>query len=69
MAKNVHRVPKKQWCNWSKNAQHVFNQLYSLMGEVGLFLHPKSPKPKREHWKTTKWNAAWCAAQATDHKW
>lgn len=69
MAKNAYKVPKKQWRKWSKDAQRVFNRVFSLMGEVKQYLHPQADTPKREHWRTTRWNAAWTAAQATDRKW
>lgn len=69
MAKNSHKVPKKQWRRWSPVAQGTFNRVYRLMSQVNMYLHPKAPKPKFSHWQTVRWNAAWTAAQVADRKW
>jgi len=69
MAKNINRVPKRQWRRWSEAARRAFNGIYGLMKTQDFYKHPEAPKLKREHWKTTRWNAAWCAAQVTDGKW
>jgi hypothetical protein len=61
---NRHRVPAKQWRRWSEHARRVFNTVFQTMGEQDLFLHPKATPAKREHWRTTRWNAAWVAADA-----
>lgn len=65
-AANKHRVPKKQWRKWSLLARKVFNELYSAMVlNKELFLHPHQKKLTNRMWKTTAWNAAWIAADAT----
>lgn len=69
MAKNVYRVPKKQWKRWSKEAQKAFNRVFRLMRDPDLYKHPAAPKPKREHWQTTRWNAAWTAAEVATGNW
>lgn len=63
---NRHKVPAKQWKRWSDHARHVFNAVFAGMADQPLFLHPKATPAKREHWKTTRWNAAWTAADAAD---
>jgi hypothetical protein len=66
-AKNLNRVPKKQWRRWSGTARNIFNDVYSfMMKNPTNMLHPKAEKPKDVHWKTTCWNAAWIAADAVD---
>jgi len=65
--RNVHRVPKKQWTRWSKEARRVFNAVYFVCYQSPWLLqHPKAPKLKPAHAKTTAWNAAWLAADAVD---
>lgn len=65
--KNVNRVPKKQWARWSLTARRVFNEVNGFMlDNQWLMLHPKSPQPNKEHYKTIAWNAAWIAADAVD---
>ncbi len=67
MAKNVYKVPVKQWKKWSKQAQGVFNRSYHFfIGNQGLMTHPKTERVLRWRWKTTAWNAAWIAASAVD---
>ena len=63
---NVYRVPLKQWRKWGSGARQVFNEVYSSMvRSPDLFVHPKSTRPSRSHWRTTAWNAAWTAASAS----
>lgn len=67
---NKHRVPKRQWEGWSNHARKVFNIVYHDMRPTMqfAFTHPQAaPVPKR-HWDTTRWNAAWAAADAADGK-
>lgn len=64
--RNRHDVPAKVWMRWSAKAREVFNAVYRTMGDQSLFLHPKATPAKREHWSTTRWNAAWIAADAVD---
>jgi hypothetical protein len=65
MAKNLHKVPKKQWAKWPELAQITFNETYeSLLHNQKLFLHPKQDPARQEYWGTTCWNAAWVAADA-----
>jgi hypothetical protein len=63
---NKHKVPAKQWKRWSDRARAIFNEVFATMVEQGIFLHPKATPAAREHWKTTRWNAAWVAADAAD---
>lgn len=63
---NIYRVPDRQWRKWSALGRQVFNEVYSSMVKgQWIFLHPKQEKMSRSHWKTTAWNAAWTAADAT----
>lgn len=64
--RNRHRVPTKAWKNWSGSARRVFNIVFEIMRDQEIFLHPKATPSRREHWKTTRWNAAWIAAEAVD---
>lgn len=67
-AQNKHGVPLKQWRKWSALARKVFNDVFSTMAKNRtLFLHPAQLKAgvAHKHWKTTAWNAAWTAADAT----
>lgn len=66
-AKNINRVPMKKWKQWSEPARTVFNRVYDYaLNNQWAMLHPKSPVPKTDHWKTTAWNTAWIAADAVD---
>lgn len=62
--KNRFKVPVKQWNKWSNHARKVFNQVYLSMRPKmqWVFLHPDAPLQKKDHWATTRWNAAWTAA-------
>lgn len=63
---NIYRVPMRQWRKWGALGRQVFNEVYSAMaGNQRLFLHQKQEKASRSHWRTTAWNAAWTAADAT----
>ena len=65
MAKNLHKVPKKQWSKWPELSQLTFNETYVVMKHnQKLFLHPKQDAARQEYWDTTCWNAAWSAADA-----
>jgi len=63
---NVHKVPAKQWRRWGDRARRVFNAVYSSMSDQQLFAHPKAEKIRPAFWKTTRWNAAWIAADAAE---
>ena len=66
MNRNQYRVPNSQWRKWGIKGRETFNWLYGLMTkDARLFWHPKAPKENPRHWKTTAWNAAWIAADAT----
>ena len=64
--KNKHKVPLKTWNKWSNLARRVFNDMmYSLRPSMQFaFLHPDALPASKEHWGTTRWNAAWTAAEA-----
>lgn len=60
-------VPADVWGSWTDRAKDVFNRLYWYMIQnQSIFKHPQAPVLEDEHWKTTAWNAAWIAANATD---
>jgi len=66
-ATNRHKVPKKQWRKWCELSRMTFNETYTIMkGNQDLFLHPETGKSKKDHWKTTAWNAAWIAAGSVE---
>lgn len=65
-ARNTFKVQRKQWAKWSAKARAVFNALYAHMGDQALYLHPKAKPMPAPQWKTTRWNAAWIAADAVD---
>jgi len=64
--KNKHKVPKKQWDKWSNLARRVFNDMmYSMRPSMQFaFHHPSTLPLAKEQWQTTRWNAAWSAAEA-----
>lgn len=63
---NLYRVPVRKWRKWSAMGRQVFNEVYSAMaGNQRLFLHPQQDKISKRMWRTTAWNAAWIAADAT----
>ena len=64
--KNKHKVPKKMWDRWSNFARRVFNDvMYGMRPNMQFaFLHPGAIPQKKEHWQTTRYNAAWTAAEA-----
>jgi len=65
---NKHKVPKKQWGQWSNEAQRVFNAMYYAMrpSMQFAFLHTRDTPAPKEYWETTRWNASWEAACAVD---
>lgn len=67
---NKYKVPKAQWDKWSNDARRVFNRLYHEMRPAcqWIFVHPKAQILPREQWQTTRWNAAWAAADAVDRQ-
>jgi hypothetical protein len=64
--RNKFKVPPKQWRRWSALARTVFNRVYDAMEDQSVYLHPKATPALERHWKTTRWNAAWVAADAVD---
>jgi hypothetical protein len=65
-AANRYKVPKKQWRRWGDRARRVFNEVFGVMSQQDIFLHPKATPAKRAYWRTTRWNAAWIAAEAAN---
>lgn len=65
---NKHKVPKSQWDRWSNAARKVFNTMYHSMrpSMQFAFIHPEAAPLAKKHWETTRWNAAWEAAEITD---
>ena len=63
---NKYKVAARKWRNWPDLCQRVFNDVYEMMHDnQTLFLHPKTAWVYEPQWKTTAWNAAWTAADAT----
>lgn len=64
--KNKHKVPQKMWDKWSNLSRRVFNDMmYSMRPTMQFaFLHPGATAQKKDHWQTTRYNAAWSAAEA-----
>ena len=64
---NCYGVRDSVWKKWSRNARLVFNITYAfIIDNQDLMVHPNTKKVLRYQWKTTAWNAAWIAANATD---
>lgn len=63
MTSNRYKVPKKIWNRWTEDGRILFNDLYQSMGDQNLYSHPVATPQAREHWSTTRWNAAWMAAE------
>jgi len=55
MAKNTHRVPKKQWRKWKNVGQATFNRLWDEI----KWDNQSRKKPLD---KVARWNACWLAA-------
>lgn len=66
MVDNLYGVQKRQWKKWTPQAQRVFNYMYELMSDQWLFIHPNAIEQVDKYWKTTRWNAAWMAAESVD---
>lgn len=64
-AGNVYRVPQRSWRKWSAAGRRAFNAVYSAMRDQRLFTHPGAAPVPTKHWRTTRWNAAWHAAEVT----
>ena len=66
-AKNVYRVPVKQWRQWSAGAHSMFNCVYSYVYDnQPMMTHPAAPQINPAHWKTLSWDVAWIAADTHD---
>jgi hypothetical protein len=59
MAKNTHKVPKKQWAKWSKQEQAVFNRLWCRLCPGVL---PPAAKMTQRQFNILRWNVCWTAA-------
>lgn len=67
MKNNTHKVPIKQWRRWPIRSRIVFNTVYqSMLRNPEYFLHPMAERVGLRLWKTTAWNAAWVAADASN---
>ena len=64
MIDNKHNVSKRQWAKWTDHARDLFNTLYDMMADQGLFTHPDMKRIVSQHWDTIRWNAAWMAVSA-----
>ena len=67
MAKNTHKVNKKNWEAWGKEGQAVFNRLwYRLCPEI-LPTERKNPgvrmKMTQKEFNVLRWNVCWTAAE------
>jgi hypothetical protein len=55
----MHETPDE----WDDEQRALFSRLYRHMeANPGAFQHPSARPVPTEHWLTTCWNAAWCAA-------
>lgn len=63
---NKYKVPKTTWRTWNTEAQKVFNYVfYSMRPALQFaFLHPQAAPMAKRHWETTRYNAAYTAAEA-----
>lgn len=61
---NKHKVPQKQWDEWSNHARKTFNTMYHSMrpSMQFAFAHPQATPLPKKYWDTTRWNVAWEAA-------
>ena len=59
---NKYKVDAEQWKAWGPLGQRVFNGVFFSMGQQRTFIHPDAWPHETKHWKTTRWNAAWVAA-------
>lgn len=65
MARNLFKVPKKQWAKWTVRGRETFNYIYDILMHNFKVVCP--PKFGELHGKTRKvvaWNTAWLAADA-----
>lgn len=65
---NKHKVPKKMWRRWSRQAKRTFNaMMYSMRPRMQpIVQHPDAPLLSRDHWHTIRWNTSCIAADAVD---
>lgn len=65
---NKHKVAKKTWNRWSRQARRTFNaMMYSMRPRMQTIVqHPEAPLLSREHWRTIQFNTACLAADAVD---
>lgn len=62
--RNRFGVPLRQWRRWTPLQRLVFNRTFDAMEDQEVFLHPRAPRATKAQWATTRWNAAWIAADA-----
>jgi len=55
----MNKVPAK----WTPEARRLFRELHAHMGDQHSYTHPQAPQLSRAQWETTRWNAAWMAAE------
>jgi hypothetical protein len=67
---NKHKVPRKQWDKWSNDARRMFNAMFHAMrpSMQFVYVHPDATPATRAHWNTTRWNAAWFAADIINRR-
>jgi len=59
MAKNVHKVPKKQWAKWNNDEQASFNRMWYRLTPVLL---PPGIKMTQREFNVLRWNICWTLA-------
>ena len=59
MAKNAHRVQKKQWAKWNKDEQAAFNRLWYRL-TPGLL--PTGVELTQKQFNVLRWNVCWTLA-------
>lgn len=68
MARNIYKVPVRQWRKWSELARLIFNEMFFTLKEnQSVLTHPKTQPISKREWRTQAWNSAWLAADAAMH--
>jgi hypothetical protein len=60
MAKNVHKIPKRQWKKWNKDEQAMFNRLWGYLTPCDLL--PDYIPMTLKQFNVLRWNICWTVA-------
>jgi len=63
-AVNKYKAESGIWSKFNDAQKQMYNEMYSVLLDQSLYMHPKGLVNKKEHWKTTVHNAACQAAWA-----